>query len=349
MEGEKVKTDWDREKVGELWIAASISFNARNLETARKLFLEILDQLQGHEGTGRKFHEFQIKVWFNLATTLRFQGQHKQALELYDLVLASPALDYLILPIHIFRNIALNRAECTLNLRHEVHHQDLAAFDKNLELLIYKGIKESIETDGYTIMARFRRKQNRFDLALPWAKKAADLCRRYFNSYNNVLMEYALCLVKTNDLTSALEIAQERVDFWIGSEKNAVKVSDALNSRRSCGEWLQCISHIHMYLGNKKLGLRYAELGTKEALTKIAEAKGATGIASLDDHLESVRNWTVTPRDLRICSNCFKTGNHDVMPKCSQCHSEFYCNVDCQKKRWPGHKNLCKKLVAEIK
>jgi hypothetical protein len=200
------------------------------------------------------------------------------------------------------------------------------------------------------MMAQLRKKQKSFDLALPWAKKAVDVSPRdTSDAYNTALMEYSTCLVSTNGVVSALEIAQERVDFWIGSEKNAEENTMIMFSRQNVGWWLKCISRVHFRMGNKKLALRYGELGSKEFLTNFFEVQGDAGVAKDKKDLEWLKKEGVRSGDLRICSNCFKTGNHDVMPKCSQCHSEFYCNVDCQKKRWPGHKNLCKKVVAEKK
>jgi hypothetical protein len=102
-------------------------------------------------------------------------------------------------------------------------------------------------------------------------------------------------------------------------------------SQQNAGEWLQCIADVHFALGNQKLVLRYVEVGKKELLKTYSDA-------------EHSGYQEVTPGDLRICSNCFKTGNRDVMFLCSKCHSEFYCNVECQRQRWSGHRSLCKKL-----
>jgi tetratricopeptide (TPR) repeat protein len=357
MEGEKVKTNWDLEKVKELIEEADVFYLSidRHFDTTRKLYEKVLLELQNHEGG--EVDEMRIDVWYKLACTLRFQGQHLQALEYYNRVAHSPDFARFIeingnVPVAAL--VDLGRAECGLNLRDKVDRGKLAGYDKALQKMIFKGIKGTKKTEhegsGYLTMSGFCAKQNRFDLALPWAKKAVEVAlkdlasknlasRGASDAYNVALNKYFWCLFKTNDLPSALKVAQDRVDYWMDLEKNAQEHKMIVRSQENAGDWLHCIADVHFALGNQKLVLRYAELGEKEVLKTHADAATA----------EELGYEEVTPGDLRICSNCFKTGNHDVMPKCSQCHSEFYCNVDCQKKRWPGHKNLCKKLVAEIK
>ncbi|KAL7559166.1 hypothetical protein ACA910_010104 [Epithemia clementina (nom. ined.)] len=45
-------------------------------------------------------------------------------------------------------------------------------------------------------------------------------------------------------------------------------------------------------------------------------------------------------RDCIECDgpDCFKTG---PSKRCSRCHTEFYCSVECQKKAWKNHKPYC--------
>jgi tetratricopeptide (TPR) repeat protein len=352
MEGEKVKTKWDLEKVKELIEEADVFYLSlhRHSDTARKLYEKVLRELQNHEG--EEVDRMRINVWYKLACALRFQHQYQQALEHYNCVAQSPALAHFIeisdnVPVDAL--IDLGRAECGLNLRDKVDRGKLAGYDKALQKIIFKGIKGTKETEhegsSYLTMAEFLCMQNRFDLALPWAKKAVDLAsvdlasRDTSDAYNVALKKYFWCLFKTNDLPSALKVAQDRVDYWMDVKENAQEDKMIVRSRDNAGNWLLYIADVHFALGNRKLVLRYAELGEKELLKTYSDAATA----------EELGYEEVTPGDLRICSNCFKTGNRDVMPKCSKCQSEFYCNKECQDQRWPGHKSLCKKLVREGK
>jgi tetratricopeptide (TPR) repeat protein len=355
MEGEKVKTNLDREKVKELQKEADLqkvkelreeadlsylSIN-RHFDTTRKLYLKLLLELENHEGG--EVDRMRIDVWHKLAGALRIQGEYQQALEFYNRVADSPALARFIeingnVPLAAL--VDLGRAECAMHLRDKVDREHLAGFDKEVQKMIFKGIegtkKTQYEGPSYLTMAEFLCEQNRFDFALPWAKKAVDLAMDLApldsDVYNVALTYYFWCLQKTNDLPSALKVAQDRVDYWMHLEETAQEHKMIVRSQENAGEWLRCIAEVHFALGNQKLVLRYAELGKKEMLKTHAD------VASV----EQFGYQEVTPGDLRICSNCFKTGNR--MFQCKKCHSEFYCNAECQLQRWPGHRSLCKKL-----
>jgi hypothetical protein len=71
-------------------------------------------------------------VWYKLATTLRALHQWNEALELFDLVLASPDLDYLskYKDIPVMALMALGRGDCLMHLRDG--QKDLVKFDKQV-------------------------------------------------------------------------------------------------------------------------------------------------------------------------------------------------------------------------
>jgi hypothetical protein len=241
--------------------------------------------------------------------------------------------------------------ECVIHLAFEaedsLREKELV---KVAEKLLMRGIKGSKGTQmqgmGFAIMSQLRRMQRTPELALPWAKKALDVSPKDSSSYESALHSYAAILMETNDLMSALSIAQQRVDHWMTLVKQMNEKSD-VKTHHMLGNWLQLMGGIHERLGNKKLAMRFGEMGMKEV--QFGGMRGAVADAEAEELFELMRNRPESTSDQRVCSNCFKIGNRDTLPKCSRCYSEFYCSVECQKKRWPAHREVCKKLVAEKK
>lgn len=53
------------------------------------------------------------------------------------------------------------------------------------------------------------------------------------------------------------------------------------------------------------------------------------------------------------CNTCFvlqeRKGDEYSLKKCSKCHCAWYCSVECQRKDWPQHKQVCFSETAENK
>ena len=47
------------------------------------------------------------------------------------------------------------------------------------------------------------------------------------------------------------------------------------------------------------------------------------------------------PDILTYCINCMKDSKEIKLQSCSKCHLAQYCSVDCQRKNWKEHKELC--------
>mmetsp|Transcript_30533 Transcript_30533/g.93323 ORF Transcript_30533/g.93323 Transcript_30533/m.93323 type:complete len:330 (+) Transcript_30533:80-1069(+) len=50
--------------------------------------------------------------------------------------------------------------------------------------------------------------------------------------------------------------------------------------------------------------------------------------------------------DKRSCSWCGATSGAQKLRVCAQCKGAYYCNVDCQRAAWKGHKQECKPQAA---
>ena len=50
---------------------------------------------------------------------------------------------------------------------------------------------------------------------------------------------------------------------------------------------------------------------------------------------------------IKRCSSCSKTGSS--LQTCNGCYQAFYCDANCQKNHWPGHKVECKRVADKIK
>lgn len=42
----------------------------------------------------------------------------------------------------------------------------------------------------------------------------------------------------------------------------------------------------------------------------------------------------------KTCGGC---GSSSAKKRCANCHTQFYCSVDCQRVHWKTHKTSCKK------
>lgn len=50
------------------------------------------------------------------------------------------------------------------------------------------------------------------------------------------------------------------------------------------------------------------------------------------------------------CDSCGRSGNNDVkLLRCANCHISRYCGKLCQRKHWTIHKQVCRRLTAELK
>ena len=49
------------------------------------------------------------------------------------------------------------------------------------------------------------------------------------------------------------------------------------------------------------------------------------------------------------CHECHKWSGQLTSPlkRCSRCHLVYYCSIECQKKDWSSHKDLCKINAAK--
>lgn len=54
-----------------------------------------------------------------------------------------------------------------------------------------------------------------------------------------------------------------------------------------------------------------------------------------------------TQQAYKICGECGKTD--EKLLRCGKCKSEWYCDVTCQKKAWPKHKQVCQVQVKTEK
>jgi len=62
--------------------------------------------------------------------------------------------------------------------------------------------------------------------------------------------------------------------------------------------------------------------------------------ACLEIVLKSAKNTLGRENLGFICRTC----ENPAARKCSRCKVAYYCNEECQKKDWPGHKNSCQEL-----
>lgn len=53
---------------------------------------------------------------------------------------------------------------------------------------------------------------------------------------------------------------------------------------------------------------------------------------------------TVVSFTTRTCLCCVKNQNEAKIQVCAQCQMAYFCGAACQKKKWPEHKNVCKKI-----
>ena len=70
-----------------------------------------------------------------------------------------------------------------------------------------------------------------------------------------------------------------------------------------------------------------------------------------DDPKKEEREEAALLPDAIVCSFCGlpETATRDFSKTKCPCKSTWYCNTKCQKKHRKGHRNECKRLIAEIK
>lgn len=51
-------------------------------------------------------------------------------------------------------------------------------------------------------------------------------------------------------------------------------------------------------------------------------------------------------RKTDVCGGCGVANVGEVLKRCGRCEVSAYCGKDCQVKRWPMHKKLCKRFKA---
>ncbi len=72
-----------------------------------------------------------------------------------------------------------------------------------------------------------------------------------------------------------------------------------------------------------------------------------SGIEEQIDKITESVEMGKKPLQIQTCTQCNKTGN---LSRCGRCKIVFYCSSDCQKKAWPEHSRICKKMsVAFVK
>lgn len=55
-------------------------------------------------------------------------------------------------------------------------------------------------------------------------------------------------------------------------------------------------------------------------------------------------NQTVLSFTTRTCLSCVKNQKQAKLQLCTQCQMAYFCGADCQQKKWPEHKRVCKKI-----
>jgi tetratricopeptide (TPR) repeat protein len=339
-------------------------------------FFKVLERLEALGPDGDDVEQLRARTWLELGNTYCRVCKFKEALERFDLVLASPALGYLIetLDYPVVPTINLYRAR-GLMLHAGTDSQRREELFEEAERLLVAGIKGVEDADlkaiGYMGMGRLRTDQKRYDMAIPWFKKALETApQKEKTSFSNSwlkddyewgLHKYAFCLMVSPDpsnLPSALRMAQQGVDDWTNLMlKNVAwrkkywedffkvehwETSVEPRHRIWVARWLYVLADIHFRLGSMKVAFRYGEMGkTEKALSGVKNPRAFYELYDRDT------NFVVLHQ--QICSNCFKMASKDPMPKCAKCFSEFYCNVECQSERWPIHSSWCKKLREERK
>lgn len=120
---------------------------------------------------------------------------------------------------------------------------------------------------------------------------------------------------------------------WLYAELCFIdRVLDLIKQGRS--HCILIIGESHCSRISKLLEILGFELVNGEAIVKAGWLK-EDQVAPFIDRLTAQTEAFLTP----FCHTCLKQG---AVKWCTRCKNSCYCSVDCQKKAWPSHKELCK-------
>jgi len=111
-------------------------------------------------------------------------------------------------------------------------------------------------------------------------------------------------------------------------------------ARRTSLGPLQRLARLHTHVRTALLAPRTSHMADS------ASAAGPDGTSAADsaDDSASVDSASSSSAPAASCGQC---GEPDARERCAGCRSVLYCDRDCQKAAWPGHKVLCKHLLAK--
>ena len=167
--------------------------------------------------------------------------------------------------------------------------------------------------------------------------KIEDLAEKHVNLVNDIklLEDNRKC---PNDSIKALEILERQLNA-LRAAGHSMEVNDALTTahRKSADDRAEKAAILNAW-SKQNPGKATMEYGGPEMQRFFEQVAALPPSASIDR------------ADKFTCSYCSKSSTEKLLV-CSQCRSVAYCNRECQKLAWKGHKKVCtpKEVIGDEK